>query len=468
MEGLEATEVRYSTLDDVIDYRIEAEYFDSKFLNVDKKLSTITTVPFIKVASFKNGRPYSSACFNFSSGVKVGKIGDITNKRDISSWEFVEVDEFFNQAGQLLTAGDILMTLTGDPPDVGRVNYMYNPVNATWNQRVAKIRLIDDQNVYIDNDVLYAILSTETVRTQLERYAKGIRQRNLGNESLERLLLPIISNELQIAVKSCVEEVYVLYHGSIDLYNNAENILREYLGLTSVELDNIEPSIKSITNSLIISGRLDAEYYQPKYDDLINLVMSHQTGFDKIENLYFLKDRNYTPEKGSIYKYIELSNIGTDGSITGYTEAYGEDLPSRARRIVRAGDLIISSLEGSLQHCAIIPEQYDGAICSTGFYVLTPRDINIETSLVLFKSQLVQELMRRVCSGSIMAAMNTDEFMNIVIPKIDRQTQHIIEDMVRESTQKREESIRLLELAKSAVEVAIEQGEDKALELLTQ
>ena len=196
--------------------------------------------------------------------------------------------------------------------------------------------------------------------------------------------------------------------------------------------------------------------------------MSHQTGFDKIENLYFLKDRNYTPEKGSIYKYIELSNIGTDGSITGYTEAYGEDLPSRARRIVRAGDLIISSLEGSLQHCAIIPEQYDGAICSTGFYVLTPRDINIETSLVLFKSQLVQELMRRVCSGSIMAAMNTDEFMNIVIPKIDRQTQHIIEDMVRESTQKREESIRLLELAKSAVEVAIEQGEDKALELLTQ
>ena len=58
--------------------------------------------------------------------------------------------------------------------------------------------------------------------------------------------------------------------------------------------------------------------------------------------------------------------------------------------------------------------------------------------------------------------------MNIIIPKIDQPTQHLIKETVHESAQKREESIRLLELAKSAVEVAIEQGEDKALELLTQ
>ena len=43
-----------------------------------------------------------------------------------------------------------------------------------------------------------------------------------------------------------------------------------------------------------------------------------------------------------------------------------------------------------------------------------------------------------------------------------------ITEKVQESFALRRESIRLLELAKTAVEVAIEQGEDKAMELLTQ
>jgi restriction endonuclease S subunit len=120
-----------------------------------------------------------------------------------------------------------------------------------------------------------------------------------------------------------------------------------------------------------------------------------------------------------------------------------------------------------LNSCAIIPEKYDGAICSTGFYVLTPKDINVETALVLFKSQLMQALMTRVCSGSIMAGMNTDEFANLMVPKIDPHTQHVIAKIIQDCAQKRDESIRLLELAKTAVEIAIEQGEVKAMELLT-
>ena len=420
------------------------------------------------MATYKNGRPYSSECFNCYSGVRIAKIGDVTNKRDITSWEFVDNDEFYNQAGDLLTTGDILMTLTGDPPDIGKVNYIYNPVNASWNQRVAKVCLTNEQSIYINNDVLYAILSTETVRIQLERYAKGIRQRNLGNESLERLLLPVISKDMQLYIKACIEEAYALYSSSMVRYKEAE----ESILLNELQFVDWQPSIdthseKMLSNSFVKSGRLDAEYYQPKYDELTNLVKSHQSGYDKLEKLFLIKDRNYIPESDCLYKYIELSNIGFDGSITGYTEALGEDLPSRARRIVRSGDLIVSSLEGSLNSCAIIPEKYDGAICSTGFYVLTPKDVNVETALVLFKSQLMQALMTRVCSGSIMAGMNTDEFANLIVPKIDQHTQHVIAEIIQDCAKKREDSINLLELAKTAVEIAIEQGEDKAMELLT-
>lgn len=155
---------------------------------------------------------------------------------------------------------------------------------------------------------------------------------------------------------------------------------------------------------------MDAEYYQPKYDEIIRTISQYPYGHDKIGNLYILRDKNFLPDNNTRYKYIELSDIGVNGEISGSTYEYGSNLPSRARRVVHTGDIIISSIEGSLQSCAIITEEYDGALCSTGFYVLSPRSINSETSLVLFKSSAIQALLKRACTGTILTAMNKDEF----------------------------------------------------------
>ena len=74
--------------------------------------------------------------------------------------------------------------------------------------------------------------------------------------------------------------------------------------------------------------------------------------------------------------------------------------------------------------------------------------------------------MKQVCSGSIMAAMNIDEFININMPKIDRQTQSILANLIQDGAQKRDESIRLLALTKTAIEAAIEQGENVGMKIL--
>lgn len=78
----------------------------------------------------------------------------------------------------------------------------------------------------------------------------------------------------------------------------------------------------------------------------------------------------------------------------------------------------------------------------------------------------MQTLMKQVCSGSIMAAMNIDEFININMPKIDRQTQSILANLIQDGAQKRDESIRLLALTKTAIEAAIEQGENVGMKIL--
>ena len=244
------------------------------------------------------------------------------------------------------------------------------------------------------------------------------------------------------------------------------NILLDNLKIKDCNLADSSPSIKSVKDSFVTSGRLDAEYYQPKYDEIIRTISQYPYGHDKIGNLYILRDKNFLPDNNTRYKYIELSDIGVNGEISGSTYEYGSNLPSRARRVVHTGDIIISSIEGSLQSCAIITEEYDGALCSTGFYVLSPRSINSETSLVLFKSAMIQTLLQRACTGTILTAINKEEFVNISLPIIDNDTQNSIAVIIKRSTSLRQESKRLLNLAKTVVETAIEQGESAAMELL--
>ena len=384
---------------------------------------------------------------------------------DVDKYADIPEDDYAHFA---LKQGDVLFNRTNSFEWVGRTG-VYYPVNNNEERTFASylVRFNPTQETILP-EYLCAFLNSRYGVWDIKRRARqSINQTNVNPEEVKEIDIPLLRMDIQLKIQEHFKSANVLRLQSILAYDKAEQHLNQLLGIDSLTPTNEAITEKKYTD-FIGSTRLDAEYYQPKYDELTNLVKSHQSGYDKLKTLFLIKDRNYIPESDCLYKYIELSNIGSDGSITGYTKALGEDLPSRARRIVRSGDLIVSSLEGSLNSCAIIPEKYDGAICSTGFYVLTPKDINVETALVLFKSQLMQALMTRVCSGSIMAGMNTDEFANLIVPKIDQRTQRTIAEIIQDCAKKRDDSISLLELAKTAVEIAIEQGEDKAMELLTQ
>ena len=376
--------------------------------------------------------------------------------------DYVSADIYAEYSRFQLHINDTLITLKGKG-SIGKIGFVTMNKQAIFSRNIGVVR----PKTNIDAAYLNAyILSYYGQNMVLRGETGGTGQSTLTCTYIKSLDIPRFNIETQIGDLVRLSESVLVQAN--ECYETAEQYLCDLLQIDKLMLPEDNTSIVSVSQSFTKTNRLDAEYYQPKYDELINLVKSHQSGYGKLEMLFLIKDRNYIPVDGCLYKYIELSNIGSDGSITGHTEALGEDLPSRARRIVRSGDLIVSSLEGSLNSCAIIPEKYDGAICSTGFYVLTPKDINVETALVLFKSQLMQALMTRVCSGSIMAGMNTDEFANLIVPKIDQHSQYVIAEIIQDCAQKREESIRLLELAKTAVEIAIEQDEDRAMELLTQ
>ena len=116
-----------------------------------------------------------------------------------------------------------------------------------------------------------------------------------------------------------------------------------------------------------------------------------------------------------------------------------------------------------MQSCALITDEYDGALCSTGFYVLDSDKMNAETLLVLFKSEPIQTLMKQRCSEPFSLPSAKTSFLSMPLPLVDARIQEGIAAKVQEAFALRKQAKQLLEYAKQGVEMAIEQGEDAAL-----
>jgi type I restriction enzyme S subunit len=71
------------------------------------------------------------------------------------------------------------------------------------------------------------------------------------------------------------------------------------------------------------------------------------------------------------FAYIDIGSVGNDGGDIVSAKRYiGLDAPSRARRRIRSGDLLLSTVRPNLRGFAIVTPDYDGQVCSTGFAVL--------------------------------------------------------------------------------------------------
>lgn len=73
--------------------------------------------------------------------------------------------------------------------------------------------------------------------------------------------------------------------------------------------------------------------------------------------------------------YIDIGNVDSQGRVHDIVDYRFEDAPSRARRIVRDGDVIISTVRTYLQAIAPVENPPDNLIVSTGFAVVRPTSV---------------------------------------------------------------------------------------------
>lgn len=440
-------------------FRLDSEYFRSDYLDTIKLLKKRENNKLSSITSWVTQGPNPF----FVDGEKIPCL----TGRNISEGrvcyenaDSVPEQEYEKFKRFQLKQGDTLVTLKGKG-SIGKIGFVTSIQKSIFSRNIGIIRPKNIAPSYLNA----YLLSRYGQKMILRGETGGTGQSTLTCSYLKNMDIPRLNIEEHIGAFVIKSEA-VLTRSQMT-YSEAEELLLEELELKDWKPVEEAVSVKSFSD-FAASGRLDAEYYQPKYDEIEAKIKTYKNGYGIVADCFHIKDTNYTPDDDTCYKYIELSNIGNTGDISGCTNEKGSELPSRAQRIVNSLDIIVSSIEGSLQNCAIITTEYNRALCSTGFYVLEPDRLNPDTSLLLFKSAPIQQLMKKACSGTILTAMNKDEFLNIPIPIITSDIQTQIAEKIQESFVLKAESKRLLELAKTAVETAIEQGEEKALELLKQ
>ena len=75
------------------------------------------------------------------------------------------------------------------------------------------------------------------------------------------------------------------------------------------------------------------------------------------------------------FRYVDIGSVDAIDGITGYTEMFFREAPSRARKRVRNGDTIVSTVRTYLKAIARIEDDED-VIVSTGFAVIAPRNFD--------------------------------------------------------------------------------------------
>jgi restriction endonuclease S subunit len=454
--------------DDDGTFRYDAEHYQKKYKRINEILigkKSSKLISYLKKTVVTGHTPSMKIDKFYGGDIKFIKTDNVRENKITSSFtDYLTIEGSLELESSNLKEHDILVTIIGATFDiVGRcATIQKEHLPANINQNIALIRVDTSK---INSNYLSIYLNTKYGRGSLHYHSRQTEQVNLNCREVERVLVPIFP-VLELKISEVCEKANSLIAESKSTYTATETLLLQTLGLANFSPSTEQVNIKSFKDSFGTSGRLDAEYYQPKYEDYQRFILRYSNGWLTISSICTLKDTNFTPKDDTEYQYIELSDIDKSGSITGCTTNNGAELPSRARRKVSKGDVLISSIEGSLQSCAIVTSKFNEALCSTGFYVLSSDKINPESLLVLFKSELMQNILKQRCSGTILTAINKNELLGIPIPIIESQIQTQIATLVQQSFTLKAQSEHLLEVAKRAVEIAIEQDEQAAMDYI--
>lgn len=443
--------------------RVDAEYYEPRYIQLAEKIKRqhqFFTLRSIRctVVSGPFGSSLKSEAY-LAEGVPFIRIQNLEDFF-IDTKELVYISQEDNERlrSSGLRSGDLVLSKVGNT--IGVVSIVTDDIgNCNISENNIGIKFPTSVGAELKSYVL-TFLNSNLGRQQILRKISGNAQPKLNVQDIYELVLCLPSKGLVTDVNDLVCRSRVLSNLAKSCYSQAENILLEELRIKDFD-PKYELSYTASLSKAFRVHRVDAEYFQPAYDEVTERLVGYKNGYTPLLSYAEPVRPDFDPGRypDTSFNYVELADIDTSiGIVRSASEIKGDEAPSRARRILKRGDVIVSSVEGSLEKAALVDREYDGSLASTGFFQFRTRGTHPEVLLVLAKSMVLQAQLKRECAGTILTAVPNESLKRIIIPILSPEIQQRIAELVRQSHEARKKARDLLEDAKRKVEQAIEVG----------
>jgi restriction endonuclease S subunit len=467
---MQSTIVLASQLQNTKSFRFDAEYYHPKAIEYEKKIVQKFHGQSIKdtgckVVSGPFGSSLKSDAY-LDSGVPFIRISDL---RDflISDDKLIYISEEDNNrlSSSKLKIGDIILSKVGNTIGVASIvtkNIGYCNISEN-NIGIRMPTGMNDQK----KSFLVTYLNSIPGQNQILRAISGNAQPKLNVADIEEVKVPLASNELLQLAHNVFESSSHLIQTSESKHEEAKNILLSELGLINWQPKRQLTFIKNYSDTEK-AERIDSEYYQPKYDELLQPIKNNSKYVKAISEMQTHNARGQQPKYSSdgTLDVITSKHILDDGlDFDNFEKTDFSNWDNQKKAQIKKGDILTYTTGANIGRTAFYPLETQ-ALASNHVNILRIKDENPEYVGFVMNSLIGRMQTERMSAGSAQAELYPKDIDKFVIPFIAKKSQISILNKVSESRQLRKQSKHLLECAKRAVEMAIEEDEQSAISWL--
>jgi type I restriction enzyme, S subunit len=361
---------------------------------------------------------------------------------------------------------DILVTIVG--ANTGLVGLVYDPpAKLVANCKLGIVRVDTDK---ILPGYLYAFLISKFGQHQILRSVRGGGQTGLILPDMRKLRITRFKSDFEKAIAGVVLSGHQKIIESKQVFTDTQTLLLSELGLLKWQPKHRLTFVKNYSDAQE-GGRIDAEYFQPKYQEIIKAIKSYSGGWDTLGNLASLKKCVEVGSEEYLDEGIPFVRVSNLSPFEISEEKYISDnrYSELSQHQPKQGEILFSK-DATPGIAHYLGEEPKKMIPSGGILRLKRKDgrVNDEYLTLVLNSVLTKEQVNRDVGGSVILHWRPDQVKATVIPILPENLQTQIQQKITESLNLRKQSKHLLECAKQAVEIAIEQDEAAAIEWLKQ
>lgn len=459
LKGLEVAERRLSELERT--GRIDAEFFRHRHLEIERKLAAARCESVASVALVSDGNHFSISESFVDEGVPYYRGQDAVGHFFIEQASPNKITRAAFEQPYMrrshLTQGDVLLSIIGT---VGETSLVKTKQDATCSCKLAILRPSAIEPAY-----LATYLSSAIGRLLTERWKRGAVQTGLLLEDMDQLPVPRFGNGLEERIAHVVELAYESLETSKRNSELAETTLLHALGLDTWQAPEPLSYVRS-SRDAFAAGRLDAEHFQPKFDSLLDHIEA--TGQScPLANLLTVNQRGTQPDYGESGLPVVNSKHVNKGEVRIDADNRFAIVDEKIL-LIEPGDVLINGTGvGTIGRAAPYLHK-SKSVPDNHVTVLRPADGIDPVYLSVFLNSMAGQLQvaQRLHGSSGQIELYPNDIAQFVIWRAPAAVQTEIRAAVQRSFEKKQHSIQILDAAKRAVEMAIEESEAAALDYL--